>query len=76
MQPLTKPIIINNKEYAYSKTHGDITIYSTKTIDINNSEIDIGGDRVFDPILLKIGNTYIEAWSSEWGGIKQLYLKD
>ena len=73
----SKQTIINGKKYKYRKVYKGMTIYSTQSIGIKKDRgVDIGGDRVFDPLILQIGDLYFEAWSSEWGAIDQISVKD
>ena len=63
---------IMGKEYKFRKNYSQLIIYSNEEIDISEDGLNIGGDRVFDPIIVQVGDVILETWSSEWGAIKIL----
>ena len=63
---------IIGKEYKFRKNYSQLIIYSNEEIDISEDGLNIGGDRVFDPIIVQVGDVIFETWSSEWGEIKIL----
>ena len=66
---------VNNKRYKYNYQLGPVKIYTNQIIEHIN-EIDIGEDRLLDPVLLDVNGILLEAWSSEWGRIKLAETKD